>query len=316
MLTRRAIIDIGTVSTRLMVADVAQGGVEQICKRSTVTNLGEGLVDSGVLSSAAIGRVETVIDAYLEEMLRLGVAPGPSSDGSPRVIAVATSAARDASNSDDLARVLSDRNIPSEVISGDREASIAFAGATCDFRGEGLMVCDVGGGSAELIIGNAPADGSLPTVAKSHSFDVGCRRVTEMFLKSDPPTSGEMSESRSWVRSQFEGYLDREAPVFRLIGVGGTATTMVSMLEEMETYDSARVHGRAVSEEEMVDLLERLSSMDCESRRMVVGIQEGRAEVIVAGLVILMELLVLAGVSEMTVSESDGLLGLMMDWPS
>ncbi len=313
---RRAIIDIGTVTTRLMVAELTPSGVSQLLKLTTITDLGEGLVESGVLSSEALGRVGDAVDAYLLRMRELGVEVGDEPDGTPRVIAIATSAARDASNSDELGRLLARRGIRSKVISGSREAQLAYAGATCDFSGSNILVSDVGGGSTELIWGDAPGGTTKATITKSHSFDVGCRRVTEMFLASDPPDSSELRDAAVWTRGQLSAFFEDGVEVSRLIGVAGTATSMVSMLDRMIEYDSSRVHGRKVARQELEELLGKLASMTLEQRREVTGLQPGRAAVIVAGLLILGEIMGLARVEELTVSESDSLMGLMVDWPS
>ncbi len=353
---RRAVIDIGTVTTRLMIADCHLGSresadaggiagvggnisgtargnasgnvgtteVDVLFKTAVITELGEGLVQSGSLKPEAIARVESAVDGFASTMREFGLDLDNNDDSAPFAIAMATSAARDASNSSDLKDALAKRGIPLAVISGDMEASLSFAGAVSDFAGEGILVNDIGGGSTELIFGDSPSDGS-PSIRKAHSFDVGCRRVTDMFLHADPPSADELKAAREWIHSQISGFFEVEGAegqganlasrISRVIGVAGTATSLVSMHDEMRTYDSNKVHGRVMQLNDVDGALDRLSKMTLEQRRSVVGLEPKRAGVIVAGMLILQALMQLAGVGELTVSESDNLKGLMINWP-
>ncbi|MGI6216258.1 MAG: hypothetical protein ACOYIK_01465 [Coriobacteriales bacterium] len=307
----RAVIDIGTVTTRVLAVKRTDSGFEQLLKNAIITQLGEGLLDSGVLSQEAIGRVAETVDGYIEELAKVGIDVSKNDSDNPLVVAMATSAARDASNSQDLVDELSKRNIPLAVISGNEEATLSFAGATCDFRGDGILVSDIGGGSTELIYGSAHEDGSA-TISKRHSFNVGCRRVTDMFLADDPPTKSQLEEAAAWSRAQISEFFDGLGKVIRFIGVAGTSTSLVSMEKHMEVYDSSKVHGAIITREQVVDSMNELASMDLESRKHVVGLQPGRAGVMVAGTIILNEVMQLAGVEEMTVSENDNMMGLIM----
>ena len=174
------------------------------------------------------------------------------------------------------------------------------------------MVVDVGGGSTEVVLGRA---GSAPR--SSRSFDIGCRRVTEKFFSADPPSDCEVARARAWVRSGMRSFFDEAAASgfapSRMVAVAGTATSVVSVHEGMEVYDAARVHKTAVSREVLDAVCDRLRGCTLAERQRVAGLDPGRAPVIVAGLVILQEVMDMAGVSAFTVSESDILHGIILE---
>ncbi|WP_165055473.1 MULTISPECIES: Ppx/GppA phosphatase family protein [unclassified Adlercreutzia] len=303
---RFAAIDIGTVTCRMLVADVAGGRVVPLAKEYAITNLGEGVDASGELKAEAMERVARTIDRYCDVRDALSTPEHPVL----KTVCVATSAARDARNASEFARMLADRGLELAVIPGEQEAALSFAGASAEFPGERILVVDVGGGSTELIVGLA---GGVPQ--KAHSFDIGCRRVTERFLASDPPAALELSAARAWCAEQFAAYfeeLPEGARPDRMVAVAGTATTAVSIREGMETYDSDRVHGARVSLEELEGITRRLAALPLEERAQVVGLDPGRAPVITAGLLILEEVMRAAGVGAFTASESDILQGMLL----
>lgn len=307
MSRRFAAIDIGTVTCRMLVADVDCGRVVELAKEYAVTNLGEGVDETGELKPEAMLRVVSAVDRFLA--LRDSFA----SEKSPvTTIAVATSAARDARNAADFAALLMSRGVELSVIPGEREAALSFAGASGDFPGEDVLVVDVGGGSAEVVAGRAGGD-----VLISRSFNVGCRRVTERFLHADPPSVDELAAARAWIEGEMAGFfgrlLDGGFSSERLVAVAGTATSVVSIRERMETYDSARVHKAEVAREQLHDVAVRLSEMTLAQRERVVGLDPRRAPVIVAGLLILETVLDLAGAEAFTASESDILQGIVLD---
>ena len=307
MRQRIAAIDIGTVTCRMLVAEVCAGQVKELAKEYAITNLGEGVDATGCLSEAAMQRVARALGGFLAVRDEL------ASEGAPiRTIALATSASRDAENADDFARMLAELGIELSVIPGEREAALSFLGAASDFPDEALLVVDVGGGSTEVIAGYA---GKRPL--RAHSFDVGCRRVTERFLHADPPAADELAAARAWVRNQMRGYFDELAESgfspSRVVAVAGTATSAVSMLEHMEVYDSARVHGAVVSCEDLAGLVARLAGQSLAQRERTVGLDPKRAPVITAGLLILQEVLDLACARAFTASESDILKGIVLD---
>lgn len=306
---RYAAIDIGTVTARLLVADVsADGAITELHRDTAICNLGVGVDKTGVLDPAAIARVGEVVGRFVKAIDGLQ----PQSGAPIRVIANATSASRDASNAGDFVAVLAELGVVLSVIPGEKEAALSFAGASSAFPGEAVIVLDVGGGSSEIIAGKA---GSAPRHA--HSFNIGCRRVTERCLHDDPPADEQLAEAGSWISGEMHDYLSGLlADGFddcRVVAVAGTATSIISMREQMEVYDSARVHGAVATRGDVDALLGRLASLTLEERKQVVGLDPGRAPVIVAGVLILQQIMELLGAESFTVSERDILHGIILD---
>jgi exopolyphosphatase/guanosine-5'-triphosphate,3'-diphosphate pyrophosphatase len=308
--TRRlAAIDIGTVTTRLLVADVGPGGSIAEVKRSTdITHLGEGLTASGRLSDAAMGRVSAVIARYADRIRDLGV---------ERFSAMATSASRDAENSADFLELLASHGIVPLVIPGEEEARLSFAGATSDIdECENLLVVDLGGGSTEMILGDVTDDDGVRTaeIVKARSIDVGSKRVTEMFLHTDPPTAEELAEARAWAATQLRPYFDglRDKPE-EMVALAGTATTLSAIRQGLAIYDPSLVHCSCLTGSELADLVDELAALPLEERKKVPGLDPGRASVIVAGALILETVVALAGLESTLVSEHDILYGILLD---
>lgn len=312
----RAAIDIGTVTCRLLVARRAgtgacAGSLEELAHGYKITNLGEGVDRTGELLPAAIKRVCAAVDEFLVTCDSVAQGKFPREN----IFVMATSAARDAQNAAEFEAALAARGLRLQVISGLEEARLTFVGATGAHAGKRVCVCDVGGGSTEISIGLAGQ-----TVDVSHSFDVGCRRATERFLKSDPPAAPEIAAVRTWVSGQLESWFKAAcaqagagAVVFdKLIAVAGTATTVVSVRESMRVYDSARVDGAVVTAADLQTTLERLAELPLAQRKQVVGLDPGRAPVMVAGLIILQEVLRAFNLTQFTVSESDILQGILL----
>ena len=306
---RYAAIDIGTVTARLLVADVDEcGGITELHRDTAICNLGVGVDKTGRLNPEAIQRVGEVVGRFVKAID--GLQP---EDGAPMtVIANATSASRDAENSGEFVDVLAKLGVVLSVIPGEKEAGLSFAGASSAFPGEAVVVLDVGGGSSEIIAGQA---GEAPRHA--HSFNIGCRRVTERCLHDDPPTKAQMDEASNWIAGEMREYLAGLAAdgfgTCRIVAVAGTATSIISMREEMEVYDSKRVHGAVATSNDIETLLERLSSITLEERKNVVGLDPGRAPVIVAGLLIMKQIMQLMNADSFTVSERDILHGIILD---
>lgn len=305
---RYGALDIGTVTCRLLVADVEDGRIIDVDKEYAITDLGVGVDATGRLSEAAIERVLACVDRYLEVLARYDTPEHPVR----RLIAMATSASRDAANGPEFAARLAERGITLAVIPGSREAQLTFLGASSDFPGENLLVVDIGGGSTEVVAGRFGED-----PIASHSFNIGCRRVTERFFRDDPPTPDQMDAARQWIRETmapyFEGLATAGFAIDRVVAVAGTATSVVSIREAMETYDSSRVHKAVVAAGELAAIEERLAAEPLEERRTTVGLDPKRAGVIVAGFVILEEVLALAGADAYTASESDILHGMIFE---
>lgn len=305
---RYGALDIGTVTCRLLVADVEDGRIIDVDKEYAITDLGVGVDATGRLSEAAIERVLACVDRYLEVLARYDTPEHPVR----RLIAMATSASRDAANGPEFAARLAERGVTLAVIPGSREAQLTFLGASSDFPGENLLVVDIGGGSTEVVAGRFGED-----PIASHSFNIGCRRVTERFFHDDPPTPDQMDAARQWIRETmapyFEGLATAGFAIDRVVAVAGTATSVVSIREAMEVYDSSRVHKAVVAAGDLAAIEERLAAEPLEERRTTVGLDPKRAGVIVAGFVILEEVLALAGADAYTASESDILHGMIFE---
>lgn len=305
---RFAAIDIGTVTCRMLVADVdAQGSLHELDREYRIVNLGEGVDATGVLKPEAIQRTVDAVRDYLCVLERFRT-PGYEDI---RVIALATSASRDAENAAEFIEALDALGVQLTVIPGEREAALSFAGASCQFAHEPLFVVDVGGGSTEVVAGISGGE-----VSFSHSFDIGCRRVTERFLHDDPPAANELAEARAWICETMAPYFSEIAQAgfspSRLVAVAGTATTVVAIRERMACYDTTRVNGAVVSRADLDDVYDKLRRVPLEQRRQIAGLDPGRAPVITAGMVILQAILDLAGLDSFTVSEQDILHGIIL----
>lgn len=309
---RYGAIDIGTVTCRLLVAEVMpDGAVEDLQRSMAICNLGEGVDESRRLDPRAIERVGRAVEGFVADAARWS-----ASDGTPiPLLAVATSATRDAGNAGDFRNRLQQAGVPVQVVPGSCEASLSFAGASAAFPGQSVAVVDVGGGSTEVIAG---CGGAAPDFARS--FDVGCRRLTERFLHGDPPAPEQLLQGSRWVRDEMGDYMRqlREAGCFDgpLIAVAGTATSCVTMRDGIASYDPALVHGTYVSATDVDALLGRLGALPLRQRREVPGLEPRRADVIVAGLLILQAVLDLAGSPGFTVSELDILHGIVLSMAS
>lgn len=303
---RYAAIDIGTVTCRMLVADVDENGrITQLAKEYAICNLGEDVDAAGRLKTEAMDRVCAALDRYQQVLRSLQPA-----NGAICVTTMATSAARDAENGQAFQERLTLRGLELSIIPGTEEATLSFMGASSDFPEQAILVADIGGGSTEIAYGTA---GQRPSIL--HSFNIGCRRVTERFFLSDPPSPAEIEAARQWIRDTWGPYFDSwiaDGMAFdQLVCVAGTATTAVSVRDAMEVYDSERVHLSPVTGDELGAVFNALD-IPLEKRRRVVGLDPGRAPVIVAGMVILQELLRAAQTWHFTASESDILKGIIL----
>jgi exopolyphosphatase/guanosine-5'-triphosphate,3'-diphosphate pyrophosphatase len=303
---RVAVIDIGTVTTRLLVADTDGTSIDEVVRRTVVTHLGEGLHASGCLSDAGIERVVASVEEFVEEADRLGARS---------VVAVATSAARDASNGRAFSERIERAGVRPRIIPGATEARLSFSGATYRIDDDDILVADLGGGSTELVFGSAhdTDTGRAIEIDAVRSLDVGSRRVLDMFLVSDPPTAAELESASAWVADQMRPFFDglRSRPR-TLITLAGTGTTLSAVRQELAVYDPERVHLSRLSGGDVADLMTRLAAMPLEARRAVTGMDPARADVIVAGALILETIMALAGVDSTVISEHDILYGLVL----
>jgi exopolyphosphatase / guanosine-5'-triphosphate,3'-diphosphate pyrophosphatase len=296
-----AVADVGTNSTRLLVADVQDGRVtDELAKRSEVTRLGEGVDASGRLGDEPMERVFRVLADYRREADDLGA---------EQRYAVLTSAVRDADNGEEFTAAVRDRfGFDARAITGDTEAELTFAGATADRDPDDatpIVVVDIGGGSTELVEG---AGGSMDFHV---STQAGVVRQTERHLHDDPPTPAQLERLSTEVRGLV---LDEVPdPVLDAVGAGiavaGTATQSAAIAQALEPYDPARVHGYVLERPELDRLLERLASVPLEERRKVRGMHPDRAPTIVAGVVILQQVLDAFALDAVEVSEHDILQG-------
>ncbi len=301
---RIAAIDLGTVSSRLVLAEVANGVIVSSRKHTEITDLGEGVDATGRFCEGAVERVEAACRVFVDEARAYGAVA---------VCTTLTSAARDASN----ARVLLDKlvalGLKPQVIPGEIEARLTFFGVAHDFEGERILVADSGGGSTELALGKyAPASGALE-LDSAVSLNIGCRRVTERFLAGDPPSAQELAEASSWAEEQFKGYwraMAEDARPDRLVAVGGTVTTLVAMAYELERYDPAFVHLHSLTLDEIEAAIARMRQLTAQEIAGLKGIQPKRARVILAGALIIRALLRTGGYAELTVSENSLLAGM------
>lgn len=305
---RYAAIDIGTVTCRLLIADVDSQGLHELAHGYGITNLGEGVDASGYLTVAAMERVARQVSQFLDT-----IAAHRSHDHQHiEVVTMATSASRDAKNASDFTKLLKKLGVFPSIISGTKEATLSFLGVSHEYSKDKLLVVDVGGGSTEI---SAGVYGEEPVL--SRSVDVGCRRVTERFLQSEPPLDSEIALARRWIRENLQDYFTdlskTDFEIEKMVAVAGTATSAVSICQKMATYDRTKVHGSVVHLADFTQMYERLCKMDLEQRKNVVGLDPGRAHVIVAGLLILDEILKLSGCSSFTASEADVLQGIILD---
>ncbi|HEY1315929.1 MAG TPA: hypothetical protein VGF10_01795 [Gaiella sp.] len=284
---RVAAVDLGTNTTRLLVADVHDGRVDQVVRREEITRLGESVDERRILLPTAIARVRNVLVDYRREAELLGA---------ERVLAVATSAVRDADNGEAfLGEVEWSYAFTTRLLSGEEEASLTLAGVATDgWIAPRTLVVDIGGGSTELVVvGDAE-------VESRSSTEAGSVRLTERFLHSDPPHGEELAACEAHVRSLLP-----RLSVDHAIGVAGTVATAA----KIEREGALSVHGDRLSREAVGRTLDRLAGLPLAERELVHGLVTARAPVIVAGLVVLHEILVYYDIPELTVSERDLLDG-------
>lgn len=293
---RVAVVDIGTNSTRLLIADVAENGVTEVERRTTVTNMGRGVDHSGLISADAIEDVCAVIADYkacYEEMC------------AERVTAIATSAVRDAVNGDAFIAELRERfGLDARLLTGKEEANLTYLGATSHRPvGESALVFDIGGGSTELIVGSGTE------VGFHASLQAGTIRQSERHLTSDPPGPHELEDLATDIRNQIGAIAAQAHAQGRAIAVAGTPTSLAAIDQGLEPYDRSRVHGYRLGLQTIQRMLSRLSSLSLAERLRVPGLQPGRAPTIVAGTVILVQVMRAFKVKEVEVSELDILHG-------
>lgn len=307
---RVAVVDIGTVTARLAVADVEAGRVARMAKSSTICNLGQDVDATGELRQDAMERVFACVGGYVESACEAGA---------EAVCCTLTSAARDARNSRELGAALDSLGLDPLIIPGEVEGALTFLGVAQDFRGRRILVADNGGGSTELACGSLSEDGALK-LGFVRSVDVGCRRVTEKFLAAEGPDSAEaLKAAHAFAGEAFApaveaGNLraDGSKPPELLVVTGGTSTTLVAADRGLDPYDPAQVHLATLKSGTISELEAKLAPLTVDERAKLPGIQPKRAPVILGGAVAVSEILRQTGFSQLVVSESDLLFGLSL----
>ncbi len=292
-----AAVDLGSNSTRLLIAEVLGNEVKWLDRRTTITGLGKGVDERGRLSEDAIARTLDVIDAYAEAVAHAEVAAAR---------AVATSAMREAENEgkflDAVAEAL---GFQAEVISGDEEAALSFIGATRELiEPPPFIVIDIGGGSTEFVFGASDPDYRL-------SLDMGSVRLTDRVLHDRPGREEQMADARNLV-AEVLGAVTLPGPPQSAVGVAGTFTALSAISQDLPAYDPGRVHGSKLPARRIAELVLYLASLTLEETEAISSLDPARAPVILAGAVIAEEAVRRTGLNEITVSEHDLLDGIVL----
>ncbi len=296
-----AAIDCGTNSTRLLVSRGAGPDKEALARINTITRLGRGVDASGVLDPDAIERTLAALRAYRAVI---------DEHGATQVRVTATSAARDASNSADFFDAAETiLGVRPELLSGDDEARLSFLGATAELDPDDgpYLVVDIGGGSTEFIVGSTE-------VEAARSIDIGCVRFTEQYIEHDPPQPEELhaciSITEAWlddIARQLPGMTTAKT----VVGLAGTVTTVAAVELGLAEWDRDAIHHFRLDRDAVEDVFRTLATESLEDRKHNPGLEDARADVIVAGTCILVALVRWLGVDEILVSESDILDGLV-----
>ncbi|MEV7567743.1 Ppx/GppA phosphatase family protein [Streptomyces tanashiensis] len=301
-MTRVAGIDCGTNSIRLLVADVhpETGDLIELDRRMTIVRLGQGVDKTGRLAPEALERTFAACRAYAEVIKELGA---------ERLRFVATSASRDAENRQDFVNgVVEILGVEPEVITGDQEAAFSFTGATGELHGDDRrLVVDIGGGSTEFVVGNRH-------VEAARSVDIGCVRLTERHVRHDPPTAEEVAAIRADVRAALD-LAAETVPIDTaetLVGLAGSVTTVAAIALGLPEYDSEKVHHSRISAAQVAEVTERLLASTHDERAAIPVIHPGRVDVIIAGALVLREIVERVGAREVVVSEHDILDGIAL----
>ena len=331
-----AAIDIGTVTARLALAQVEDGRVIRMAKYTEIVNLGEGVDTAKRLLPEAIHRCVGCVSSYVDHARK---------EGAEAVVCTLTSAARDAENAPDLGMGLASLGLEPMIIPGEIEGALTFLGVSHDFENHRILVADSGGGSTELVVGTLvgqpAAQGAGQSIGQSvdqhagqqlggqqlggqqldinfvESVDLGCRRLTERFnLSSDHPSAEDIDGAHQMAAQMMSEAIGRAqqqcaAPEL-LVGVGGTATSLIAIRDHLDPYDPSKVHLNHISLDEMLQIEGLLASKTLKEREDITGLQVKRAPVMLAGTILLAELMKNSGFKHLVVSESDLLFGLVI----
>ena len=318
-----AAIDIGTVTARLALAQVEDGRVIRMAKYTEIVNLGEGVDTTKRLLPEAIHRCVGCVSSYVDHARK---------EGAEVVVCTLTSAARDAENAPDLGMGLASLGLEPMIIPGEIEGALTFLGVSHDFENHRILVADSGGGSTELVVGTLAGQSAAQGAGQSaghqlggqqldinfvESVDLGCRRLTERFnLSSDHPSAEDIEGAHKMAAQMMFGAISRAqqqcaAPEL-LVGVGGTATSLIAIRDHLDPYDPSKVHLNHISIDEVSQIEGLLASKTLKEREDITGLQAKRAPVMLAGTILLAELMKNSGFKHLAVSESDLLFGLVI----
>ena len=319
-----AAIDIGTVTARLALAQVEDGRVIRMAKYTEIVNLGEGVDKTKRLLPEAIHRCVGCVSSYVDHARK---------EGAEAVVCTLTSAARDAENAPDLGMGLASLGLEPMIIPGEIEGALTFLGVSHDFENRRILVADSGGGSTELIVGTLAGQPAAQGAGQQlggqqsagqqldinfvESVDLGCRRLTERFsLSSDHPSAEDIDGAHQMADQMMSEAIARAqqqcaAPEL-LVGVGGTATSLISIRDRLDPYDPSKVHLNHISLDEVLQIEALLASKTLKEREDITGLQAKRAPVMLAGTILLAELMKNSGFKHLVVSESDLLFGLVI----
>jgi exopolyphosphatase/guanosine-5'-triphosphate,3'-diphosphate pyrophosphatase len=298
-------VDIGTNSVRLLIAEVdgaspRDAKLVPIDRRMRITRLGQGVDKTRALAPEAIERTVAVLREYRAALDEHGVTD---------VRATATSAARDSSNRDEFfSAALDALGVTPELLSGEEEAALSFLGATADLDAPApYLVVDIGGGSTEFVLGTDAPTGLV-------SLDMGCVRITEQYLESDPPAPEELSNAVAAVRdlvADVPRVIPGAAEAATLVGLAGTVTTVAAVELGIPEYDPEKIHHFELTREAVEDVFRTLATESAEQRAHNPGLEPGRVDVIVGGTAVLVGIFRVLGFDRMLVSEADILDGLV-----
>ena len=301
-----AAIDIGTVTARLALAQVEDGRVIRMAKYTEIVNLGEGVDTAKRLLPEAIHRCVGCVSSYVDHARK---------EGAEAVVCTLTSAARDAENAPDLGMGLASLGLEPMIIPGEIEGALTFLGVSHDFENHRILVADSGGGSTELVVGTLA--GQQLDINFVESVDLGCRRLTERFsLSSDHPSAEDIDGAHQMAAQMMSEAIGRAqqqcaAPEL-LVGVGGTSTSLIAIRDHLDPYDPSKVHLNHISIDEVSQIEGLLASKTLKEREDITGLQAKRAPVMLAGTILLAELMKNSGFKHLVVSESDLLFGLVI----
>ncbi len=293
-----AVIDTGTNSTRLLVADVKDGVVTELIRQTEATRLGEGVDEAGRLNQEALTRVRRVVDHYAEMIAR---------SEAEKVVILATSSVRDSVDGEEfLAGLAGSHYFSWRLLTGAEEAVLSYVGATFALADSGrIMLFDVGGGSTEIAVGKGGG------IDYACSLKLGCVRITERFFQSDPILHAEINTATEFIDVTLRTEVDPHdlRDIQKTVAVAGTVTSLAAMDLELKSYDRDAVHGHLLSKERIADLFTRLAGMNIAQRITIDTIEKGRADVITAGALIVLRLMQYGEIGALTVSENDILDG-------